>query len=198
VKIGLTGGLASGKSTVARQLADAGLVVVDADELVADLYRSSQPGAAVVRELFGQELLDSDDAVDRPRLAAKVFTDTDALERLEQRIHPLVRGMFAKLAAAVSSPIVLEGTLLVEAGYAPDFDLLVTVEANAKTRLERAVARGLSPEEARARLVAQSDGELRRRAAHRILRNDGSPEELQEQVDELVELIREGTEVLRS
>jgi len=198
VKIGLTGGLASGKSTVSRQLANAGLVVVDADELVADLYRNGQPGAAVVRDLLGQELLDSEGAVDRPRLAAKVFADTDALERLEQRIHPLVREMFAKIAAAVSSPIVLEGTLLVEAGYAPDFDLIVTVEAVPETRLERAVARGLSRQEAQARLAAQSDSELRRRAAHRILHNDGSLEELQEQVDELVELIRKGPEVLRS
>jgi dephospho-CoA kinase len=99
--------------------------------------------------------------------------------------------MFSKIAAAVSSPIVLEGTLLVEAGYAPAFDLLVTVEADQATRLERAVERGLSVEEAKARMAAQGDGELRRRAADRIIRNDGSLQELLDETDEIVEWIRE-------
>ncbi len=197
MKIGLTGGLASGKSTVSGLLREAGFVVVDADELVADLYRSGQPGAAAASDLFGAEILNSEGAVDRPRLAAKVFADAHALERLEQRIHPLVRDMFAKIASAVSSPIVLEGTLLVEAGYAPDFDLLVSVEANEETRLQRAIDRGLTENEARARLSAQGDGELRRRAADRVLQNDGTLEELVEKTNEIVEWVR-GHEVLRS
>jgi dephospho-CoA kinase len=176
---------------VARHLSQAGLIVVDADDLVADLYRNDQPGAAVVRELFGDEFIAEDGSVDSPSLAKKVFSETAALERLEEKIHPLVRAMFSKIAAAVSSPIVLEGTLLVEAGYAPAFDLLVTVEADQATRLERAVERGLSVEEAKARMAAQGDGELRRRAADRIIRNDGSLQELLDETDEIVEWIRE-------
>ena len=191
MKIGVTGGLASGKSTVARRFAEAGFIVLDADELVADLYRAEQPGAAVVRELFGTQYLDQEGAVDRQQLATKVFAETDALERLEERIHPLVRSMFSRIADSVSSPVVLEGTLLVEAGYAPAFDLLVSVEADEELRLVRAVERGLSEEEARARLAAQGDGDLRRRAADRILRNDGTLEELLEKTDEIVRWIRE-------
>jgi dephospho-CoA kinase len=198
VRIGLTGGLAAGKSTVARRFADSGFVVVDADDLVGDLYRSGQPGSAIVRDLFGHEFLDADGAVNRPRLAEKVFAETEALQRLEELIHPLVRKMFSKIAAAVSSPVVLEGTLLVEAAYAAEFDLLVTVEADREKRVERAVARGLTREEAEARLDAQGDGELRRQAAHRILKNNGSREELFAQVDDLVRLIRERHEGMRA
>lgn len=176
---------------MARHLSQVGFIVVDADDLVADLYRSDKPGTVAVRELFGTEFIDEDGSVNSPRLAKKVFSETAELERLEERIHPLVRAMFAKIAAAVSSPIVLEGTLLVEAGYAPAFDLIVTVEAKQATRLERAVERGLSVEEAKARLAAQGDGELRRRAADRIIRNDGSLGELLEKTDEIVEWIRE-------
>lgn len=192
MRIGLTGGLASGKSTVARHMARRGLIVVDADELVADLYRPGKPGAAAVRELFGAEFLDDEGGVDHRRLADKVFSETAALDALEEKIHPLVRAMFSRIADAVTSPIVLEGTLLVEAGYAPAFDLIVTVEADEARRLEWAIERGMSEDEARARLSAQGDGELRRRAADRILRNDGPLEELLEKADAIVE------EVLRS
>lgn len=192
-RVGLTGGLASGKSTVARLLADAGFQVVDADQVVAELYAPGQPGARAVAELFGANYLDKGGGVDKQRLARLAFSDDAARARLEAAIHPLVRAFFSRLATAraTATPIVLEATRLVEAGYAPDFDLIVTVEAAPEVRLERAIARGLSREEALKRLTAQGDGAVRRNAAHKVVVNDGSPEELAVQVDGLVREIRE-------
>lgn len=190
VRIGLTGGLASGKSTVARWLAEAGLTVVDADRLVARLYQPGEEGAERVAELFGRDYLDPRGAVRRQKLAARIFQDDDARRRLEAAVHPLVRRRFAALAAAAPGPAVLEATLLVEAGHAPDFDLVVSVEAGPEVRLRRAVARGLAEDEARARLAAQGDGAARRAAADRVLDNDGTLDELRRQVDGLVEEIR--------
>jgi len=191
IAIGLTGGIAAGKSTIAGWLAEAGFPVVDADELVSDLYRAGQPGAEAVRELFGADALDATGAVDHHALAGRVFSDPQALERLESRIHPLVRDAFAAIAHATEGPCVLEATLLVEAGYAPDFDIVVTVEADPETRVRRAIARGLPEEEARARLEAQADSGLRTRAAHRVLRNDGSLEDLRRSTDTMIKEIRE-------
>lgn len=190
VTVGLTGGIASGKSTVTRWLAEAGFTVVDADELVARLYQSGEAGADVVRELFGAETLDETGAVDHARLAERVFSDPQALETLEKGIHPLVRATFAETARASEAPTVLEATLLVEAGYAPDFDLVVTIEAEIERRIQRAVSRGLSEAEARARFEAQADRSFRERAAHRVVPNDGSLEDLRELVDALIDEIR--------
>jgi dephospho-CoA kinase len=190
ITIGLTGGIASGKSTVARWLAEAGLEVIDADELVAQLYQSGEAGAEVVRELFGADALDATGVVDHARLAARVFSDPQALDALEERIHPLVRDRFAAMADGSSNPTVLEATLLIEAGYAQDFDLVVTVEAAAEERIQRAIARGLSETEARARFEAQADRRFREQAAHRIVPNDGSLEDLRNQVNALLDEIR--------
>lgn len=189
-KIGLTGGLASGKSTVGRMLAEAGFAVVDADRLVAELYGAGEPGAAAVADLFGPELLDAEGAVRHDRLAERVFADADALRRLERAIHPLVRERFARWAAGSSGPWVLEATRLVEAGYAPDFDTIVTVEAEPELRLRRALERGMDESSARARLAAQGDGNERRAAAHVVLDNNGDPAALREQVETLIAGLR--------
>lgn len=200
--LGLTGGLASGKSTVAEMLADLGCRVVDADELVAELHRPGEPGARAVRELFGEEALTDDGAVDHAAVARRVFADPEARKRLEAAVHPLVRRRFAQIAENAGQGVgagqtrdsedilVLEATLLVEAGYAEDFDLVVSVEAPEELRVRRAVERGLAPEAARARLEAQGDGETRRSGADRILVNDGSLEELRRKVERLVASIR--------
>ena len=189
-KVGLTGGLASGKSTVARMLAEAGFTVVDADRLVAELYGAGEPGAAAVAALFGPEMLDAEGAVRHQRVAERVFADPEALRRLEQAIHPLVRERFARLAAGSSGPWVLEATRLVEAGYAPDFDTIVTVEADPELRLRRALERGMDESSARARLAAQGDGEERRAAAHVVLDNNGEPDDLRRQVETLIAGLR--------
>jgi len=185
LRLGLTGGLASGKSTVARLLAERGARVVDADRLVAELYRAGEPGALAAAELFGPRVLDASGAVDRERLAEIVFTDPEARLRLERAVHPLVRERFAEIArGAAEGVVVLEATLLVEAGYAPGFDRVVTVEADPKARLERAVARGMSEAEARRRLAAQGDGAPRRAAADTVIRNDGDLAALERQVED--------------
>jgi dephospho-CoA kinase len=188
--MGLTGGLASGKSTVARWLRDEGFEVVDADRIVADLHQAGGAGAAAVRALFGPEMLDERGGVDHAKVAARVFRDPEARFALESAIHPLVRRRFEEIASKAQGVIVLEATLLVEAGYAPGFDLIVTVEAPCELRLQRAVARGMDEASARARLLAQGDGDERREAAHRILDNSGDVGHLRRQTDELIEELR--------
>lgn len=173
LRIGLTGGLAGGKSTVAGWLREAGFDVVDADELVAELYRPGGEGAAAVRALFGPAVLDARGAVDHAKVAAVVFANPKARAALEAAVHPLVRKRFLELAAEAKEVIVLEAALLVEANYGPEFDFIITVEAPCETRYERAVAKGLDPDSARARLLAQGDGEERREAAHRLIDNSG-------------------------
>lgn len=187
LRVGLTGGLAGGKSTVAGWLRDAGFTVIDADRLVADLYRPGGQGAAVVRQLFGPEAIDAEGGVDRAKVAARVFSDPEARRNLEKAVHPLVRERFTEIAQASQGVVVLEATLLVEAGYGPMFDFIVTVEADAETRLRRAIARGMDEASARARLVAQGDGEERKEAAHRVIDNCGALPHLRRQVDELIE-----------
>ena len=186
----MTGGLASGKSTVARWLGEAGFLVVDADRVVAELYAPGGRGAAAVRDLFGPEVLDADGAVDRPTVAERVFADDRARRRLEQAIHPLVRQRFAEISGQAEGVVVYEATLLVESGHADAFDLVISVEADPERRLARAVARGMDEAQARARLEAQGDGALRRAGADRILANDGTLDDLRRAVDDLIEELR--------
>jgi dephospho-CoA kinase len=190
LRVGLTGGLASGKSTVAGWLHDAGFLVVDADKLVAELYQPEGPGVAAVRDLLGADFLNEQGGVDHAKVAAKVFADPDSRRALELAVHPLVRNRFAEIANAARAVVILEATLLAEAGYAPDFDFVVTVECDAVTRLRRAVSRGMDEAAARARLLAQGDGQDRRRAAHRVLDNCCDLRYLRTQVDELIEELR--------
>ena len=188
--VGLTGGLASGKSTLGRWLAEAGFEVADADEIVGDLYRSGEPGSRAVAHLFGREMLDAEGGVDRARLAERVFTDDEARARLESVVHPLVRRRFQELAATAGGVMVLEVPLLVEADMAGDFDLVVTVEADERKRLERAVARGLEAGEARARLAAQAPETERRAAADIVVENDGDLAAFRRRAEDLIGEIR--------
>ena len=196
--VGLTGGLASGKSTVAAGLREAGIRVLDADELVADLYRPGEPGAEAVRRFFGERVLDEEGGVDHTKLAAEVFSDPESRRWVEAVIHPLVRRRFEEMVKAEVGVSVLEATLLVEAGYAPMFDLVVTVEARPEVRLKRAMARGLSQAEARRRLEAQGDGTRRRAVAHRVIWNNSSLQELRREVAELVRELRQREAEARS
>lgn len=190
LRVGLTGGIAAGKSTVAAWLRDAGFIVIDADQIVADLYRPGGDGATAVANLFGAGLLTALGAVDHPRLAQRVFSDPLARDQLEAAIHPLVKRDFEALAEAETGIVIFEAPLLVEAGFAPDFDLIVTVEAEPETRIRRAVERGLSPPEARARFAAQTGESTRTEVAQVILRNDRSIEALRVQVENLIEELR--------
>ncbi len=190
LRVGLTGGLASGKSTVAGQLAAAGCAVFDADQLVRELYEPGAAGSRAVRALFGEAPLAPDGSVDRPWVAGHVFSDPAARRQLEASVHPLVREAFRVRAEACEGIAVLEATKLVEAGYGPDFDLVVTVEAPLETRLRRAVARGLTEREAKERLAAQAEATARRAAADWVIENDGAREHLALQVGRLVAELR--------
>ncbi|RMH15691.1 MAG: dephospho-CoA kinase [Acidobacteria bacterium] len=188
--VGLTGGLASGKSTVGELLRREGFLVLDADRLVAELYAPGEPGAAAVRALLGDGALTAEGGVDRPAVARRVFADPDLRRRLEEAIHPLVRRRFAERAARAEGVVVLEAPLLIEGGLAGDFDLVVTVEADAETRIRRAVERGLDEAAARARLAAQLDGAARRARADRVIDNDGTLDDLRRQVAALAAELR--------
>jgi dephospho-CoA kinase len=184
--VGLTGGLASGKSTVAGRFAAAGFTTVDADLIVAELHRANGVGPRAVADLFGSDFLRPDGATDADRLASLVFSDPSAREKLETVLHPLVRQRFAEIAAAAEGVAVLEATKLVESGAAPEFDVVVTVEADAPTRIRWAARRGLAEGEARARIAAQGGDRLRIAAADHVIRNDGTLDDLLERTDEVV------------
>ena len=160
--------------------------MIDADQLVSELYLPDQPGALAVGRLFGDEVLTVEGGVDHRRLAARVFDDPESRRRLETAIHPLVGEHFAQLAATHDGVLVLEATLLVEAGLAGDFDLVVAVEADADVRLARAIDRGMSESDARARLAAQNDDAYRRRAADITIENSGDRQALRREVHRLL------------
>jgi dephospho-CoA kinase len=185
VRIGLTGGIGSGKSTVSALLAARGAVVIDADRIAREVVEPGTPGLAAVVESFGPEVLTADGSLDRPALAAIVFGDPEARRRLDGIVHPLVRARAAELAAAApeGSVVVHDVPLLVETGQADSYDLVLVVEADPETRVSRLARRGLAAEDARARMAAQATDEQRRAVADVVLDNSGTEAELAEQVD---------------
>jgi len=188
LRVGLTGGIASGKSAVAEDLAAHGAVVIDADVLAREVVEPGTPGLASVVRRFGPAVLDGDGRLDRPALGRLVFADPDARRDLEQIIHPAVRARAAELEGELSPDAVVVHVipLLVETGQAGDFDLCVVVDVNPETQLERLRQRnGLSRADAEARLAAQASRDQRLAAADRVLHNEGSREELRAQVDRL-------------
>jgi dephospho-CoA kinase len=179
LKVGLTGGVASGKSALGRLLEQFGAALCDADVVVEELYRPGRPGAAAVAELFGREALDAGGGVDRTTLARLVLADPAARRRLEGAIHPLVRkameGWFAALARGTAPPAVavVEAALLVETGAYRDHDRLVVVAAPQAARRAWALAAGW-PEQKYAQVVAaQLDDDAREAVADYVVRNDG-------------------------
>lgn len=155
--VGLTGGLASGKSTVAELLRRRGVPVLDADAVVHGLYDPGGEGVALVADLFGDGVLKPDQSVDRAALAARVLGDPEALERLNRAIHPVVRDEIGRWLESVDQPIaVVEAALLVETGSWRTYDLLMVVSCTPQQQLERAFIRGVAPLRARALLGAQA------------------------------------------
>lgn len=185
LRVGLTGGIAGGKSTVGGMLARMGCTVTDADALVAELYRPGEPGARAVAELFGQGMLKPDGSVDKDALGRTAFADPAARKRLEQAIHPLVGQRYLEVLAAAGdgAVVVFEVPLLAETGGRGRYDAVVTVEAPADLRLDRAVARGLDRDQAAARMEAQARSKDRRAAADFTIENDGSLDDLRARVE---------------
>ncbi|MGY1637330.1 dephospho-CoA kinase [Geodermatophilus sp. SYSU D00742] len=183
--MGLTGGIGSGKSTVAGLLAARGARIVDADRIAREVVEPGTPGLAAVVEAFGPQVLTADGALDRPALASIVFADPAARATLDGIVHPLVRARAAELVAAAppDAVVVQDVPLLVETGQAASYDLVVVVEAHPETRVRRLVQRGLAPEDARARIAAQATDEQRRAVADVVLDNSGTVEDLEAQVE---------------
>src|SRR5215213_4491438 len=185
LRIGLTGGIGSGKSTVSALLAARGAVIVDADRIAREVVEPGTPGLSAIVEAFGDEVLAADGSLDRAALAGVVFADPEARRRLDGIVHPLVRARAVELAGAAppDAVVVHDVPLLVETGQASSYDLVLVVEADPATRLSRLVQRGLTAEDARARMAAQASDEQRRAVADVVLDNSGTQEQLAEQVD---------------
>jgi dephospho-CoA kinase len=184
LRIGLTGGIGSGKSTVAALLVQHGARLIDADRIAREVVEPGTPGLAAVVAEFGEGVLTGDGALDRPALAGLVFGDPAARARLDAVVHPLVRARAAELAAAAPADaiVVHDVPLLVETGQAGSYDLVLVVETAPETRVARLVDRGLTADDARARIASQATDEQRRAVADVVLRNDGDREALAAQV----------------
>lgn len=181
LRVGLTGGIGSGKSTVAGRLAEHGAVVIDADLLSREVVAPGTPGLAQVAEAFGPSVLTPDGALDRPALAAVVFNSAERRERLNGIVHPLVGARTAEMlsSAADDAVVVHDVPLLVEKNYAPMYHLVVVVDADVSLRVERLVSsRGMAAEDARARVAAQASTEERRAVADVWLDNSGTPDQI--------------------
>jgi len=185
LRIGLTGGIGSGKSTVSALLAERGARVVDADVLAREAVAPGSPGLAAVVDAFGEGVRAADGSLDRPALAAVVFGDPAARATLDGIVHPLVRARALELITAMpeDAVVVQDIPLLVETGQGAAFDLVLVVEAEVEIRVARLVERGLAEGDARARIAAQATDEQRRAVADVVLDNSGTPERLAEQVD---------------
>ncbi|WP_370418720.1 dephospho-CoA kinase [Streptomyces sp. QH1-20] len=185
LKVGLTGGIGSGKSEVSRLLAAYGAVIVDADRIAREVVEPGTPGLAAVVAEFGPGIVTADGALDRPKLGAIVFADTGRLAALNAIVHPLVRARSAEIeaAAAPDAVVVHDVPLLAENGLAPLYDLVIVIDATEETRLDRLVRlRGMTPDEARARMAAQATREERLAVADLVIDNDGPLEALTAQV----------------
>src|SRR5919112_1969425 len=168
LRVGLTGGIGAGKSAVSRRLAKRGAVIIDADRLAREGVAGGTEGLAEVVAAFGSGVVGADGELDRPALALRVFAEEAARRRLEGIIHPRVRARTAEgiAAAAPGSVVVNDVPLLVETGLAPSYHLVIVVEADPATRISRLVeSRGMTAEDATARIAAQAGAEERRAAA---------------------------------
>lgn len=192
--VGLTGGIASGKSVVATRLAEQGAVLIDADAIARRVLEPGTDGLAAVVEAFGPELVDADGRLDRPRLGRVVFADPGARDTLNAIVHPRVRAEAARIRSEAAAQemadrpmvVVQDIPLLVETGQAASFDVVVTVQAPRAERVRRMVEdRGMSQDDAVARMAAQATDEERAALSDVVLHNAGTLEELQATVDEL-------------
>lgn len=190
LRVGLTGGVASGKSTVSAILRELGAVVIDADQLAREVVAAGTPGLAAVVAEFGPGVLTAEGELDRPALGAIVFADEEARRRLEAILHPLIRARSAELEATAGADAVVvhDIPLLAETGQAGTFDAVVVVDVPVETQVERMVRlRGMTREDALARIAAQATREQRLAVATHVIDNTGTLEDLRERVTEVFE-----------
>ena len=196
--VGLTGGIGSGKSAVSRLLAGRGAVIVDADLVAREVVEPGTPGLQALVEAFGEQVLQPDGSLDRPGLGQRVFSDPEALARLNAIVHPLVGERTAELMDAArrqgARVVVHDVPLLVENGLAELYDVVVVVAATPQTQLARLVQlRGMDEQEARQRIAAQAPLEDKLALATHVIHNDGPLQDLEPQVDALWhELVESG------
>jgi dephospho-CoA kinase len=194
LRVGLTGGIACGKSTVAAMLRDLDLTILDADPLVHEMLESGQPVYEEVVREFGAEILTSDKKIDRAKLGAIVFADHTRLERLDQIIHPRVMDVITKWFAVLDRPggppmAIVEAALLIEAGYRGKLDRLVVVRCDPEQQLARLRARGLTEEQARQRITVQMPSDEKARMADDVISSSGSFEDTRQQVERLADTL---------
>ncbi|MCW2753106.1 MAG: coaE [Marmoricola sp.] len=192
-RVGLTGGIASGKSTVSAMLAGLGAVIIDGDALARQVVEKGTPGLTAVVEEFGDEVLTPAGDLDRPAMGALVFADAGARKRLEAIVHPLVFERIIELetTAPDGALVVHDIPLLAESGRADTFDAVIVVDAPATTQIERMVRdRGWTVEEAESRMAAQASRADRLAIATHVIENTGTIEDLRRRVTEVFDLVR--------
>jgi dephospho-CoA kinase len=188
LKVGLTGGIGSGKSEVSKRLAAGGAVVIDADKIAREVVERGTPGLAEIVEAFGEGILRPDGTLDRERLGSIVFADTEKLKILNGIVHPKVGARVGELqqAAPEDSIVVYDVPLLAENNLAGLYDVVIVVDASDEIRLERLRKfRDMAESEARARLAAQASREDRLKIADIVIDNEGSLDALDARVAEV-------------
>lgn len=187
-RVGLTGGIGSGKSSVAQLLRDLGATVVDADVLAREVVAPGTEGLAQVARTFGPQVIGSDGALDREAMAEVVFADPSARQRLEAIIHPRVRARATEIEAAAragdpAAVVVHDVPLLVETGQQQSYDVVLVVDVEPEVQVRRLVEqRGMAQEQARARIAAQIDRQARLAAADVVIDNSGTRDDLARRV----------------
>lgn len=187
-KVGLTGGIGSGKSEVSRRLAAYGAIVIDADKIAREVVEPGTPGLAEITQAFGNNVLRPDGALDRQRLGSIVFADPDKLKVLNEIVHPKVGARVEELlqSAPADAIVVYDVPLLVENGLAPLYDLVIVVDAPDEVRIRRLrELRNMAEEDARARIAVQASREERLKVADIVIDNAGSLDDLSARVAEV-------------
>lgn len=189
-RIGLTGGIGCGKTTVQQLFRARGSVVADADQIAREILEPGTSGLQAVAAGFGAGVIHSDGTLDRARLAEIVFRDPVARQRLENITHPRIaeRAETVLSQAAPGQIALYDVPLLVERDLAPQFDVVIVVDSDLSLRLERLASRGMSRDQALARIAAQATEAERRNVAHLWIQNDGTLDELTEVVNGLIEV----------